>query len=57
MNLFYIILCGYGCFYLISEMQGRYAYIVCWLFIIFTTLGIERVIDYRNNKKENSYKV
>lgn len=57
MNLFYIILCGYGCFYLISEMQGRYAYIVCWLFIIFTTSGIERVIEYRNNKKENSYKV
>ena len=57
MNLFYIILCGYGCFYLISEMQGRYAYIVCWLFIIFATSGIERVIEYKNNKKENSYKV
>lgn len=51
-NLFYIILCGYGCFYLISEMQGRYAYIVCWLFIIFATSGIDNVITYIKNKKE-----
>lgn len=51
-NLFYIILCGYGCFYLISEMQGRYAYIACWLFIIFAASGMERVIEYINNKKE-----
>ena len=56
-NLFYIILCGYGCFYLISEMQGRYAYIACWLFIIFATSGIERVNEYISNKKETQKKI
>lgn len=50
-NLFYIILCGYGCFYLISEMQGRYAYIACWLFIIFATSGVEKVFDYKIKKR------
>ena len=50
-NLFYIILCGYGCFYLISEMQGRYAYIACWLFIIFATSGVEKVFDHKMKKR------
>ncbi|MBS4957412.1 MAG: glycosyltransferase family 39 protein [Clostridium sp.] len=50
-NLFYIILCGYGCFYLISEMQGRYAYIACWVFIIFATSGVEKVFDYKMKKR------
>lgn len=50
-NLFYIILCGYGCFYLISEMQGRYAYIACWLFIIFAASGVEKVFDYKMKKR------
>lgn len=42
-NLFYIILCGYGTTYLLTEMQGRYAYIACWLFIIFATSGLEKL--------------
>ncbi|PYG87318.1 dolichyl-phosphate-mannose-protein mannosyltransferase [Ruminiclostridium sufflavum DSM 19573] len=33
-NLFYIIFCGYGLFYLITEQQPRYGYIVSWIFII-----------------------
>jgi hypothetical protein len=32
-NIIYIIFCGYILFYLISEMQPRYAYIVCWIFV------------------------
>lgn len=40
-NLFYIILGGYGMFYLISELQARYAFIVCWVFIIFAVNGLE----------------
>ena len=44
-NLFYIILCGYGALYLITEMQGRYAYIVCWVFIIISVSGIESFVD------------
>lgn len=43
MNLFYMILCGYGISYLVTEMQGRYAYILCWLFIILATSGVEKL--------------
>ena len=50
-NLFYLTLCGYGALYLITEMQGRYSYIVCWLFIIFATSGIETIIKYKNKEK------
>lgn len=32
-NLMYIIFCGYGLIYLITEQQSRYSYIVSWLFI------------------------
>lgn len=42
-NLFYIIFCGYGLSYLVTESQGRYAYIVSWLFIIFAVSGIEKI--------------
>ncbi|MEG0297751.1 MAG: glycosyltransferase family 39 protein [Clostridium sp.] len=43
-NLFYLILCGYGSFYLISEMQGRYAYIVGWIFIILAMYGVDKIL-------------
>lgn len=33
-NLFYIIYCGYGLLFLISESQDRYSFIVSWLFIV-----------------------
>lgn len=42
-NLLYIILCGYIVLYLITENQERYAYIVSWLFIIFSVSGIEKL--------------
>lgn len=45
-NLFYIIFSGYGISYLITETQGRYAYIVCWLFIIFAISGVENIKQY-----------
>lgn len=47
-NLFYIIFCGYGLLYLITENQSRYAYIVCWLFIIFSISGIERIVKWKS---------
>lgn len=50
-NLFYIILGGYGMFYLISEAQERYAFIVCWLFIILAINGVDKV--YRKFTKSN----
>lgn len=40
-NLFYIILGGYGMFYLITEAQERYAFIVCWLFVVLAINGLE----------------
>lgn len=42
-NLFYIIFCGYGLFYLITENQSRYAYIVSFVFIIMAMSGIELI--------------
>jgi hypothetical protein len=35
-NLFYILFCGFGLLYLITEMQPRYAYIVSWIFIVLS---------------------
>lgn len=42
-NLFYMMFCGYGITYLITETQGRYAYIVAWIFIIMAISGLERI--------------
>lgn len=38
-NLFYIIFCGYGLFYLLTELQPRYAYIASWVFPILCYSG------------------
>lgn len=45
-NLFYLILCGYGATYLITESQPRYSYIACWVFIILAVNGL----DFIKNK-------
>lgn len=45
-NLFYIIFCGYGVAYLVTEMQSRYSYIVCWLFIILAVSGVEKIREW-----------
>ena len=47
-NLFYIIFCGYGLFYLATEMQSRYSYIVCWVFIILAISGFEKIKKFKN---------
>lgn len=41
-NLFYLILCGYGLTYLITEAQPRYSYIVSWIFIILSINGLDK---------------
>jgi len=41
-NLFYIIFCGYGLLYLITESQSRYSYIVSFLFIFFSLTVFRR---------------
>lgn len=48
-KLFYLMLCGYGVSYLITENQSRYAYIVSWLFIIFALAGVEELKKWRNS--------
>lgn len=48
-NLFYIIFCGYGLFYLLTEMQTRYAYIVSWIFPILSYLGVLLFLEKRKS--------
>lgn len=48
-NLFYLILCGYGCTYLITEAQPRYSYIVCWIFIILSINGLDYLKLFKNS--------
>ena len=50
-KLFYLLMCGYGLMYLVTESQARYAFIVCWLFIILSVVGIDS-ISKRFNKVE-----
>lgn len=50
-NLFYIGFCGYGLAYLVTEMQSRYSYIVCWLFIILAISGVEKLREVYLDKK------
>ena len=60
-NLLYIILCGYGVMYIVTESQGRYAYIISWVFIVLAVEGINFIlnkfkisnIEYHNKYKKN----
>ncbi|MBE6053564.1 MAG: glycosyltransferase family 39 protein [Clostridium sartagoforme] len=47
-NLLYIILCGYGIMYLVTEAQGRYSLIIAWTFIIFATEGLRFLLKKYN---------
>jgi hypothetical protein len=40
-NLFYIIYCGYGLLYLITESQDRYSFIISWVFIILAFAALD----------------
>lgn len=51
-NLFYIIFCGFGILYLITEIQGRYAYIISFVFVILALSGIEH--KFIKDKDENT---
>lgn len=41
LSLIYYIFCGYCILYLVSENQARYGFIVCWIFVIMATVGID----------------
>lgn len=52
-NLIYLILCGYGATYLITESQGRYSYIACWVFVILAISGFDYIKNrYLPNRKD-----
>ncbi|WP_411169608.1 glycosyltransferase family 39 protein [Clostridium sp. MB05] len=55
MNLFYIILCGYGVMYLVTESQGRYSYIISWVFIILEVEGINFLLKIFNKKPNEKF--
>lgn len=42
-NLFYILFCGFGLLYLITENQSRYGYIASWIFVVLTFTAIEKI--------------
>lgn len=53
MSFFYILFGGFVLLFLITEFQERYAFIVSWLFVIFTTR-----LDYSSRRNHASvYKV
>jgi len=41
-NFFYILLGGFIILYLITEVQGRYSFIIGWIFIIFAVQALRR---------------
>lgn len=51
-NLIYIILCGYGVMYLVTESQARYSLIIAWVFIILATEGIRFLLRKSNREEE-----
>jgi hypothetical protein len=44
-NLFYILYCGFGLFYLITESQPRYGYIGSWVFLI---LAVKPFVQFQH---------
>ena len=51
-NLIYLMLCGYGVMYLVTEAQGRYSLIIAWAFIIFAIEGIRVLLNKYNISEE-----
>lgn len=53
MNFFYILFGGFVLLFLITEFQERYAFIISWIFVIFTT----RTSNLNRRKHASIYKV
>lgn len=51
-NLIYLMLCGYGVMYLVTEAQGRYSLIIAWAFIIFAIEGVRFLLKKYNISEE-----
>lgn len=50
-SLIYYIFCGYGLFYLVSENQARYAFVVSWVFIIMSVVGLDLLKNIRFKRR------
>lgn len=46
--LLYILLCGFGLAFTILETQGRYSYIISWVFILLASIGFENLNISKN---------
>lgn len=55
-NLIYLILCGYGVMYLVTESQARYSLIISWVFIILATEGV-RFLLRKSNMEDTFEKI
>lgn len=53
-NLFYLIIGGYGLTYLIIEEQGRYSYICCYIIIFLSIVGVDSVM-HKFKHTSNTY--
>lgn len=51
-NLMYLILCGYGVMYLVTESQARYSLIIAWVFIILAAEGIKFLFGKFNMEED-----
>ncbi|MBE6053562.1 MAG: glycosyltransferase family 39 protein [Clostridium sartagoforme] len=52
LNIIYLILCGYGVMYLVTESQGRYSLIVSWVFIVLATEGVRFLFRIFNGEED-----
>ncbi|MDS0526004.1 glycosyltransferase family 39 protein [Clostridium sp. SHJSY1] len=52
-NLLYLIIGGYGLTYLITETQGRYSYICCYIIIFLSIAGVDSVMQKFKTKSRS----
>ena len=44
---------GFTAFYLISEVQPRYSFIICWSLVVFAVNGLKIKVYEHEDKYEN----
>lgn len=58
LNLLLILSLGFICLYLISEVQPRYSFIICWTLVIFAAGGLKEKNILKNIiKQENTLEI
>lgn len=54
LNLLLILSLGFILFYLISEVQPRYSFIICWILVIFAVAGLKTKLYIKTGKNSPS---